>query len=1096
MKSRLHLATAALLLLTFAADAFGQVLGNQTSGVPTTARYTQAVLAPAGSQSNVVEFPADPRPGGGDVVQVTSSTAEAAVSLVLPNGVEVTPANAASLGFEYGVLADGAFTGNGDALSVFSAPGTNTFISFPPASPAGTYRVKIDASAATAETAALVTYYSSSLVRAGVATNSSVYRVGEKVVISGLVFDGPTPVRNATVLASVDDVDRPDADPVQLTLTDSGPLDVTPGDGIYTGSFTPDHAGDFAVAIKATGASAANLAFARTSSTDFNVTPTTARFVSFRNEALDADGDGLVDEVLVTAGLDVQAAGQYQFALTLVAGNGQKTNAQTLADLSQGAQQISVSFPAQDILRLGVDGPYALTEGLLTLHADKVLVADYRKDVGTTDALESSSFSRDPLGFNGRNNVSASDTNADGKYDLLKVEAGVFAAGADFYQWSGTLVDANGVEIDFSAGSGSLPAGGGTVAFAFDGRKIGRNGVNGPYMLRSVLLFGAGQSVIVDELLKTPAYSYKEFEDSDNLRLGAVALTETDGDLDNSIEPGEDGSLAVRLSNVGTVGMTNVSATLTSSTPGVTVNAGQTNYPDLAAAGGGTGATPFAFSLAQNVPCGQKIDFTLTVRHAEDGGVPSVIHFSVQTGQGSQAAYSYGGPAVSIPDANSAGVGIPLTVSGFSGNIEDLNFRFGGNSCTSAHGATTVGLDHSWVGDLVITLTSPQGTTVTLLSRPGGGGDGNNFCNTTFDDEGGVSSIQSINALGAPYTGTFTPASPLAAFRGQNPNGTWTLRVSDRVGDDTGSVRAFSLVFTGATSCADSAAPKTTAARVNAPNAAGWNNTDAVVALVAADNKGGSGVRHITYSATGAQVIPETTVSGPSTSLTVAAEGVTTVSFRATDAAGNVEATKSVTVMVDKTAPTVVITSPSAANYMLNQAVAAGYACADGGSGPATCVGTAPVGGGVDTSTGGAHTFTVTAADVAGNAATASVVYNVANDQTYDIRLLYDAGKAHKSGSTIPVKIQVLSALSGQNVSSSGLVVHALGVTKESEYAPGPAEDAGNANPDDDFRFNNFEGAGGYIFNLKTTGLATGTYVLVFKVGSDSFTYGVRFQVK
>jgi pimeloyl-ACP methyl ester carboxylesterase len=89
-------------------------------------------------------------------------------------------------------------------------------------------------------------------------------------------------------------------------------------------------------------------------------------------------------------------------------------------------------------------------------------------------------------------------------------------------------------------------------------------------------------------------------------------------------------------------------------------------------------------------------------------------------------------------------------------------------------------------------LSINPGTTVTLLNRPGGGGPGINFCNTTLDDDGGLSSIQNINAALAPYTGTFTPASPLAAFRGQNPNGTWRLRVGDFAGGDTGSVRAFS----------------------------------------------------------------------------------------------------------------------------------------------------------------------------------------------------------------------------------------------------------------------------------------------------------------
>ena len=51
---------------------------------------------------------------------------------------------------------------------------------------------------------------------------------------------------------------------------------------------------------------------------------------------------------------------------------------------------------------------------------------------------------------------------------------------------------------------------------------------------------------------------------------------------------------------------------------------------------------------------------------------------------------------------------------------------------------------------------------------------------------------------------------------------------------------------------------------------------------------------------------------------------------------------------------------------------------------------------------------------------------------------------------------------------------------------------AGNANGDDDFRFDN----GFYILNLKTTGLATGTYKLYFTAGDDPVQHSVEFQVK
>src|SRR5207245_2794570 len=53
----------------------------------------------------------------------------------------------------------------------------------------------------------------------------------------------------------------------------------------------------------------------------------------------------------------------------------------------------------------------------------------------------------------------------------------------------------------------------------------------------------------------------------------------------------------------------------------------------------------------------------------------------------------------------------------------------------------------------------------------------------------------------------------------------------------------------------DSAPPTTTAAVLPSPNGAGWNNTAVTVNLTATDNAGGSGVKQITYSASGAQSI-------------------------------------------------------------------------------------------------------------------------------------------------------------------------------------------------------------------------------------------------
>jgi subtilisin-like proprotein convertase family protein len=284
------------------------------------------------------------------------------------------------------------------------------------------------------------------------------------------------------------------------------------------------------------------------------------------------------------------------------------------------------------------------------------------------------------------------------------------------------------------------------------------------------------------------------------LEVGTVATTAVGGDGDNFVEPGEGGMLTIPLTNVGGATALGVTATLNTSTPGVTITSAASNYPNIGSNGqSANNVTPFAFTLANTAPCGVAIDFTLTVNVANSNDGPQTIAFKVQTGEANTIVISYTGPPVPIPGNAVATINIPVVVSGLSAPIGDLNFSFDGSSCTNAPFATTVGLDHTFVGDLIVTLTSPQGTTVTLMNQPGGfNNNGRNFCNTALDDSA-IDLIQAITPAGAPYTGLFKPASPLAAFNGQNGNGTWTLTVTDVFPADGGNVRAFSLTFTSVT---------------------------------------------------------------------------------------------------------------------------------------------------------------------------------------------------------------------------------------------------------------------------------------------------------
>jgi hypothetical protein len=100
----------------------------------------------------------------------------------------------------------------------------------------------------------------------------------------------------------------------------------------------------------------------------------------------------------------------------------------------------------------------------------------------------------------------------------------------------------------------------------------------------------------------------------------------------------------------------------------------------------------------------------------------------------------------------------------------------------------------------------------------------------------------------------------------------------------------------------DATAPTTTAALSPSPNGAGWNGANVGVTLTATD-AGGASVSQITYSTTGAQTTGTTIASGSSASLTITAEGTTTITFHAVDTAGNIETDKIRVVKLDKTAP-------------------------------------------------------------------------------------------------------------------------------------------------------------------------------------------------
>ena len=136
-------------------------------------------------------------------------------------------------------------------------------------------------------------------------------------------------------------------------------------------------------------------------------------------------------------------------------------------------------------------------------------------------------------------------------------------------------------------------------------------------------------------------------------------------------------------------------------------------------------------------------------------------------------------------------------------------------------------------------------------------------------------------------------------------------------------------------------------------------------------------------------------------------------SVSAVDQAGNRASATSTYQVVDRTPPSISITTPADhAVYTLGQSVPADYACADqpGGSGLASCSGPVAAGAAIDTSSVGDKTFTVTATDGAGNVAHASRSYSVVYDFSgflSPVSAAYPATNSLPAGEAVPFKFRL-----------------------------------------------------------------------------------------
>lgn len=327
--------------------------------------------------------------------------------------------------------------------------------------------------------------------------------------------------------------------------------------------------------------------------------------------------------------------------------------------------------------------------------------------------------------------------------------------------------------------------------------------------------YGAVASTLYGIAPRASHQGIKESFSTPYLDIQTVTVDDSAGNNNGTLDPGEAAKLVVTLKNpwhTASKGVPSASATLTTSSPDVTITTGNSTYGPIAAQGSAAG-TPFHVLVSSTATCGERVTFTVTTTSSLGTQSVSVdFRIGMAMGTGAPVTYTKSTGGLAIPDNHPRGVTSTMTITD-DFQIADLNVRVDS-------------LPHTFPGDLTFMVRAPSSYGVDYISYIGGlvpgGGDGDNITNMVIDDQATQDMYLATNAQ-APYTGSWLPSfnSPslttagytpdpvgeLSRLNGQSTQGTWTALVSDQASGDTGSLDSWSLIVTPAAFVCSGVAP-------------------------------------------------------------------------------------------------------------------------------------------------------------------------------------------------------------------------------------------------------------------------------------------------
>ena len=371
----------------------------------------------------------------------------------------------------------------------------------------------------------LVNIFVHNKLKIGIFTDKSQYLLNSPVLLIVSIFEDSKPIQNYTVNAIVKNTLNNEEFTVQLN--DAGTeSDNKSNDGLYSGHFIPKSIGDYSILAQINNARKREKGISDEIVTSISVHNSLALFNgSFNDIAIDTDENGLFEYIDMQFGIDILESGTYQILITLKGSNNVEKDISSIFELNKQIDQIiTLKCEKEDVLSIGIDGPYQISSAIIEkFEIDKWIIMDEKRGEWETKAFQLSQVDNKSISL-ASNTIEdfGVDTNNNGLYEILDINFRVNIERNGFYQWSAKLVDSLNTEIEFANNSNGLTVGVNAINICFNGNKISENAVNGPYSIKSFLIFSEDHSLIVEDLGNTKFYDYKSFEMKSGIELSVI----------------------------------------------------------------------------------------------------------------------------------------------------------------------------------------------------------------------------------------------------------------------------------------------------------------------------------------------------------------------------------------------------------------------------------------------------------------------------------------------------------------------------------------------------------------------------------------------